>query len=100
MGLDNFPGSAACKRARDVCAACLRRDVPARSLPSLRRAHRDLRSALAILSMAAATRPEAFSREHVEDLLRFGFGGACADALITRHACITLQRLATNFRTG
>ncbi|KAL4446838.1 hypothetical protein ABPG77_008082 [Micractinium sp. CCAP 211/92] len=64
------------------------------------RAHRDLRSALAILSMAAATRPEAFSREHVEDLLRFGFGGACADALITRHACITLQQLAASFRTG
>ncbi|KAL4434047.1 hypothetical protein ABPG75_000488 [Micractinium tetrahymenae] len=64
------------------------------------RAHRDLRSALAILSMAAATRPEAFSQEHVDDLLRYGFGAACTDALITRHACITLQRLATNFRTG
>lgn len=50
--------------------------------------------------MAAATRPEAFSREHVEDLLRFGFGGACADALITRHACVTLQQLAASFRTG
>lgn len=36
------------------------------------RAHRDLRAALAILSMAAASRPEAFSQQHVEDLLRYG----------------------------
>jgi hypothetical protein len=62
-----------------------------------RRAHRDLRAALAVLSMVAATRPEAFSQRHVEDLLRFGFGG---DTLITRHACITLQRLSANFKAG
>lgn len=36
------------------------------------RAHRDLRAALAILSMAAASRPEAFTQQHVEDLLRYG----------------------------
>jgi hypothetical protein len=47
--------------------------------------------------MVAATRPEAFSQRHVEDLLRFGFG---SDALITRHACITLQRLSANFKAG
>lgn len=68
--------------------------------PPVCRAHRDLRAALAILSMAAATRPEAFTQQQVEDLLRFGFSPAAADALITRHACITLQRLASNCKAG
>lgn len=75
--------------------------LPALSLPlTLPRAHRDLRAVLAILSMAAATQPEAFSQQHVEELLRFGFECPRPDALITRHACITLQRLAPRFRTG
>lgn len=43
-----------------------------RALLGFRRAHRDLRAALAILSMAAASRPEAFTQQHVEDLLRYG----------------------------
>ena len=50
--------------------------------------------------MAAATRPEAFSQQHVEDLLRFGFCPATPDALCTRHACVTLQRLAGAFKAG
>ena len=64
------------------------------------RAHRDLRAALAILSMVAATRPEAFAEQHVEMLLKFGFSRRQCDALITRHACITLTRLAANLKTG
>ena len=74
--------------------------LPPPAVCCCRRAHRDLRAALAILSMAAATRPEAFSQRHVEDLLRFGFGSGSSDALITRHACITLQRLSANFKAG
>jgi hypothetical protein len=50
--------------------------------------------------MAAATRPEAFTQQQVEDLLRFGFSATAPDALITRHACVTLQRLAGNCKAG
>jgi hypothetical protein len=50
--------------------------------------------------MAAATRPEAFTPQHVEDLLRFGFSPGARDALIARHACLTLQRLAASCRAG
>jgi hypothetical protein len=64
------------------------------------RAHKDLRAALAVLSMAAAMQPQAFSKAHLLSLLRYGFSSRCSDALITRHACTALQRLAENFQTG
>jgi hypothetical protein len=65
------------------------------------RARRDLRACLAVLSMAAAARPQAFGEAHVAALLRVGFaGGRAADALATRHACVALQRLADNFADG
>lgn len=65
-----------------------------------RRAHHDLRATLALLSMAAGSQPQAFTRPHLQNLLRYGFSAACPDALITRHACAALQRLAPNFEAG
>lgn len=66
----------------------------------MRRAHRDLRAALALLSMVAACNPQAFSRHHVASLLRFGFRARCPDALVTRHVCVALQRLVDGFQSG
>ena len=65
-----------------------------------RRARRDLRAALAVLSMAAAAAPDSFGSQKLQALLRYGFSPACPDALCTRHACTALQRLAEPFKTG
>ena len=65
------------------------------------RARRDLRAALAVLSMAAACKPQAFAEQHVSALLKLGFvGGRASDALTSRHACVALQRLAENLHDG
>lgn len=65
------------------------------------RARRDLRAALAVLSMAAACKPQSFGTQHVTALLKLGFaGGRAADALTSRHACVALQRLAENLHDG
>ena len=48
--------------------------------------------------MVAITRPEAFGAPHVALVLRYGFSHRCRDALLTRHACATLQRLAESLR--
>ena len=65
------------------------------------RARRDLRASLAVLSMAAVCKPEAFGEQHVANLLKLGFaGGKAADAFTTRHACIALQNLSVNLKLG
>lgn len=70
------------------------------------RARRDLRAAFAVLSMAAACRPDVFGHDQVATLLRLGFAseggtqrGGCSDALTVRHACAALQRLADTLAT-
>ena len=39
---------------------------------------------MAVLSMVAITRPEAFGAPHVALVLRYGFSHRCRDALLTR----------------
>ena len=65
------------------------------------RACRDLRAALAVISMAIAVKPESVSEREIAALLRLGFpGGYPADALTARHACAALLHLETNFKAG
>lgn len=66
------------------------------------KARKDLRAAMAVISMAAATSPDAFAEEHVRMMLQYGFaaGNGAADALTTRNACVALQRLAPQFECG
>lgn len=68
--------------------------------PGADKAHKDLRAALALLSMAAASRPQAFGQQHVALLLRFGFSDRAPDALLARHACVMLERLGDGFSAG
>ncbi|GAB4818223.1 hypothetical protein N2152v2_005269 [Parachlorella kessleri] len=75
-------------------------EAVARGAAQADRAHKDLRAALAVLSMAAGTQPQAFNKPHLLSLLRYGFSSRCPDALITKHACTALLRLADNFHTG
>ena len=63
-------------------------------------AHRDLRATRALLSMAAAAKPQAFGEVHLRAALKYGFCGKAPDALLTRHACVLLQRLGESFETG
>ncbi|KAK3248022.1 hypothetical protein CYMTET_42499 [Cymbomonas tetramitiformis] len=52
------------------------------------------RAALAVLGMAAAAQPEVV-RPYLSTLLQVGFSeGPSGDALLTRYACIAIQRLA------
>jgi len=65
------------------------------------RAQRDLRAALAVLSMAAAARPELFNSQHISAFLQYGFDfKIVADALTTRHACTALTCLEDSFKSG
>jgi len=65
------------------------------------RAQRDLRAALAVLSMAAAARPELFNSQHISTFLQYGFDfKIVADALTTRHACTALTCLEDSFKSG
>lgn len=65
------------------------------------RAQRDLRAALAVLSMAAAARPELFNSQHISAFLQYGFDfKIVADALTTRHACTALTCLENSFKSG
>eukprot|EP00887_Chlorella_sp_A99_P003643 scaffold7.g3643.t1 len=64
------------------------------------KAHADLRAALALLSMAAASQPQLFQEQHMRAALKFGFSARAPDALLTRHACVLLQRLGDSFATG
>lgn len=65
------------------------------------RARRDLRAALAVISMSIAVNPESVGNNEVAALLRLGFpGGYPADALTARHACSALLHLEQQFKAG
>ena len=68
------------------------------------RARKDLRASLAVLSMAAACTPAAFKEQHIAAFLKLGFAQDgqphVADALTIRHACLALQRLEGNLKSG
>ena len=57
------------------------------------RSLKQLRGALAVLSMVADVIPETVAPSRIKGLLEIAFQRACNDALTVRHACLTLSKV-------